>query len=330
MIPQQLNDAALTMREWPQGASVRDVTGLEAIRSRIQDDSVVRWVDIVAGDRDTLEPFVEFIGVDDQLVEYTFEPMERPKLSFIHNETMFVVYATYEGDEDYVRVSGVVKGNLVVTVRSDCRLDIRSLMRAVDDDEQAPIDDADAVDTNRVLYTILDGMVDTHFETIQQLDGQIDDLESELFDSDEIPPTFAKDAYLVRKQIAHLRRVVLPMREVAVGLERHRVASRKDPWFQDLEDHVLRAVEWTESIRDVLTGLMDTQLQLQDQRTNIAMKKLAAWAAIIAIPTLITGFYGQNVPYPGFSQDWGFWTSTVLIVATVVGFYWLFKKIDWL
>ena len=318
------------MREWPRDSVPRAVTGLAAIREHIQDDSVVRWVDYVVSDRDELDAFVDFIGVDDLLVEYTFEPMERPKLSFLHKQTMFVVYATFAGDEDFVRVSGVVRGNLVVTIRSDSRLDVQSLMDAVDDDDQASIDEDDVVDVNRVLYTILDGMVDTHFDTIQRLDEQIDELESALFDTEEIPGSFTKDAYMVRKHIAHLRRVVLPMREVAVGLERHRVASRKDPWFQDLEDHVLRAVEWTESIRDVLAGLMDTKLQLQDQQTNIAMKKLAAWAAIIAIPTLITGFYGQNVPYPGSNQPWGFWVSVALIIVTVLVFYWLFKKIDWL
>jgi magnesium transporter len=60
------------------------------------------------------------------------------------------------------------------------------------------------------------------------------------------------------------------------------------------------------------------------------MKQVTSWAAIIAVPTAITGFYGQNVPYPGFSQPAGFWTSSALTVIGSVVLYGVFKRRDWL
>jgi magnesium transporter len=60
------------------------------------------------------------------------------------------------------------------------------------------------------------------------------------------------------------------------------------------------------------------------------MKKLTGWAAIIAVPTAITGFYGQNVPYPGFAQRWGFWTSITLIIVIVGALYTIFRRKDWI
>jgi magnesium transporter len=60
------------------------------------------------------------------------------------------------------------------------------------------------------------------------------------------------------------------------------------------------------------------------------MKKVTSWAAIIAVPTAITGFYGQNVPYPGFQEPWGFWMSTVVILGLSFGLYVGFKRRDWL
>ena len=94
------------------------------------------------------------------------------------------------------------------------------------------------------------------------------------------------------------------MREVVSAVLRHRTELHKDGneldgWFSDLYDHAIRAAEWSESLRDMLTSIFETSLSLQDARLNTVMKKLTAWAAIIAIPTAVTGWFGQNVPYPG-------------------------------
>ena len=102
------------------------------------------------------------------------------------------------------------------------------------------------------------------------------------------------------------------------------------PYFQDVYDHVLRVSEWTDSLRDLVSTILDTNVSIQGNRMNLIMKKVTSWAAIIAVPTAITGFYGQNLPYPGFAADWGFWMSTGLIVALSGGLYLAFKKRDWL
>jgi magnesium transporter len=88
--------------------------------------------------------------------------------------------------------------------------------------------------------------------------------------------------------------------------------------------------EWTESLRDMVTTVFETTLSLQDARLNTVMKKLTGWAAIIAVPTAITGFYGQNVHYPGIDTVGGFVVSTAIIVALVLGLYVMFKRRDWL
>ena len=74
---------------------------------------------------------------------------------------------------------------------------------------------------------------------------------------------------------------------------------------------MIRANEWNDSLRDVVTTMFETRLSLADARLNQVVRKLSGWAAIIAVPTAVTGFYGQNVPYPGFGQWWGFVVSSV-------------------
>jgi magnesium transporter len=102
------------------------------------------------------------------------------------------------------------------------------------------------------------------------------------------------------------------------------------PYFQDVYDHVLRATEWTESLRDLVSGMLETNLSIQGNRLNVITKKVTGYAAIIAVPTAITGFYGQNVPYPGFGTFGGLISSVILIVALSGLLFVVFKKSGWI
>jgi magnesium transporter len=127
--------------------------------------------------------------------------------------------------------------------------------------------------------------------------------------------------------------VVLPMREVVNTLMRRDVGLvplEMTPHYQDVYDQVLRATEWTESLRDLVATILETNLTIQGNRLNVITKKVTSWAAIIAVPTAITGFYGMNVPYPGSSETSGFIASSVLIVVLSVGLYVAFRRRDWL
>jgi magnesium transporter len=124
------------------------------------------------------------------------------------------------------------------------------------------------------------------------------------------------------------------MREVINAVLRHRkdihAAAELDPYYDDLYDHVLRAAEWTESLRDMITTIFETNLSLQDARLNNVMKKLTSWAAIIAVPTAVTGYFGQNVPYPGFGKEWGFLLSLGVMVVIAAVLYATFRRKGWI
>ena len=102
------------------------------------------------------------------------------------------------------------------------------------------------------------------------------------------------------------------------------------PYYQDVYDHILRVSETADSLRDLVGTIVETNLSVRDYRQNIAMKKVTSWAAIIAVPTLITGYYGMNVPYPGFNKTWGFVLSVVLIVVLSGALYRSFKRREWI
>jgi magnesium transporter len=123
------------------------------------------------------------------------------------------------------------------------------------------------------------------------------------------------------------------MREVVNSLLRrdlHVVPDEMMPYYQDVYDHVLRAADWTDSLRDLVTTILETNLTIQGNRLGTITKKVSSWAAIIAVPTLVTGFYGMNVPYPGFSERAGLYSSATIMIVGVVALYIVFKRKDWL
>jgi len=143
--------------------------------------------------------------------------------------------------------------------------------------------------------------VDGHFATVQQLDEALEGLEDLLFDERPHGAEVQRRSFELRKSLVVLRRLVLPMREVVNSLLRRDpglVDEAMGPYFQDVYDHVLRATEWTESLRDLVSTVLETNLTIQGNRQNAIMKKVTSWAAIIAVPTAVTGFYGMNVPLP--------------------------------
>jgi magnesium transporter len=225
-------------------------------------------------------------------------------------------------------MAAFITGRALVTVRKDDNFDIAAVMNRWNLSA-----DLAKSGVAFLLHGLLDYIVDTHFDVVQSLDDQIEALEELVFDESAHDSDVQRRSFRLRKSLVEVRRVVLPMREVLNSILRrdlHIVDDPMQPYFQDVYDHVLRASEWTESLRDLVVTIRETQLNIQGNRLNLVMKKVTSWAAIIAVPTAITGFYGQNVPYPGYDHVSGFWVSTAAILFVSGLLYFMFKKRDWL
>lgn len=326
----------LSSRTWRAGHLVDEHVDQDELAVAIDDPDTLLWVDLVAPSAAELAQLADNLGLPATAVEDALEPHERPKITRHEGYLFFTVYAlallqtsgsqpTHVLDEPS-RISGWVLPHALVTIRLDDRLDMDAIVRRWEDDPVLLGNGAPAL-----VHGLMDAVVDGHFRAIQAIDDQLERLEDVLFEDRPTGATFARGVYELRKDLVALRRLVLPMREVVSALLRHSSTDLPAlrPWFDDLYDHVLRAAEWTESLRDLLTSAFETNLSLQDARLNTIMKKLAGWAAIIAVPTAITGWFGQNVPYPGFSEPLGLWLSAGMILGGVVTLYALFRARDW-
>ena len=304
----------------------------DQISELIQEPEVTLWIDLQNPTEAELQHIGDEFGLHELAVADAFKGRQRPKLDHYDTHLFINAYQTLFNLETYeldtAEISVFVTEKALITVRDDDKFDISKL--------EARWDESAALAKNGVaflLWGLLDVIVDGYFEVVQQLDEEIENLEDLLFAEARQDLVIQKKSYELRKALVILRRNATPMREVLNPIVRRDVqviGNEMAAYFQDIYDHVMRVGDWTESLRDLVTTLLETNLTIQGNRMNLVMKKVTSWAAIIAVPTAITGFYGQNVPYPGFNAEWGFWVSTGAIVVISTGLYFAFKRRDWL
>ena len=182
-----------------------------------------------------------------------------------------------------------------------------------------------------LLHGVLDELIDGYLDVLDDLDEEINDVEDDLLDGSGPGRSIQVRTFELRRAVAALSRISLPMTEVLAVLTRGGQGETvMAPLLQDVYQHAIRSAERIDGLRDSIESILATSLAMQGNSLNEIMKKLTAWAAIIAIPTGVTGYFGQNVPFPGFGQSSGFWFSAALLVSLAMGLYVMFKRRDWL
>jgi magnesium transporter len=304
----------------------------EDISDHLAESDTAVWLDMCFPTAADLATISEELDLHALAVEDAVGEHQRAKLDRYHTHSFLTAYAVRLDNEsgtlETSELAAFVTDRALVTVRKDEHFDIEAVV--------ARWDSAADLAKNGVgflLHGLLDYVVDGHFEVVQALDEEIEALEDQVLAEEVDDKEVQLRSLHLRRSLVTLRRVVLPMREVVNAVMRpdfRLVTDELMPYYEDVHDHVLRTAEWTESLRDLVTTVRETQLNLQSNRLNMIMKKVTGWAAIIAVPTAITGFYGQNVPYPGNGQPWGFWLSTGIMLVLSGCLFVLFRRRDWL
>lgn len=323
-------------RVW-RGGKEADGFTFDDISEYLREPDTLVWVDLCGPDHNTMCELADELGLNRWAVEDAVAAAERVKATTYETHTFFTVYAV-DVDSGLVdssrrmlsmqRISAFVLPRGLITVRLTPDFDMTEVTKRWEEigGQQYGV--------GALVHGLLDVVVDSHFSAVEALDDRIEAIEDELFDGKPHQASFQRRTFQTRRDLVGLRRIALPMREVVNSIQHHRsevgTAPELDPLYADLYDHVLRVSEWTESLRDMVTTIFETNLSLQDARLNTIMKKLTGWAAIIAVPTAITGFYGQNVPYPGFGKTAGFVASSAVIIVLMVVLYAMFRRRDWL
>ncbi len=302
------------------------------ISEYLKDPDVLLWADLLSPDHAQLVELAEELDLHELAVEDALSEHQRPKLDYYEGH-MFLSCHSVRVDADSSRlvateIDAFIGRQWMITVRKSEEF---SMAPVVDRWDRSA--DLLALGVGFLLYGLLDIVIDGYFETVRTFDDYYDTVSEGLFADVPLDPNQQRNWFEMRRALVAFHRLVVPMREAVSGLmrrEHEAVGATMYPYFQDVYDHVLRATESTEALRDLVSTIVETNLSLRDYRQNQIMKNVTSWAAIIAVPTLVTGFYGMNVPYPGFAQRWGFELSAALMIGIVVVLYVTFKRRGWL
>jgi magnesium transporter len=327
---------ATQTRLYAAGRVVAQDFGAEAApRMLAEHPGAVLWLDLCDPGLDDLAAVAEEFQLHALALEDAVQDHERPKLDRYAEHVFVNVYAvsvdTRPGQQPpYTKteISAFVTDRALITVRKSPG-DTAAFVERWD----ADADLAAAGGVAFLLHGLLDVVVDGHMAAVQRLDVAMDAVEDELLADGGAPRPMRRHGLRLRKTVALLRRAVAPMPDLVAE------AMRKDlglvdaslaPYYRDVEDHAQHTVDQVEHLRDRIEGLLQADLTEQGNVLNDITRKLAAWAAVIAVPTALTGYFGQNVPYPGFGKYWGFVVSTVLLVLSAGGLYLYLKRRRWM
>jgi magnesium transporter len=289
------------------------------------------WLDLHRPTQGDFAVLHDTFGFHELALEDSEHFGQRPKLDEYDDFVFLVLYGAVPDDDRLVEVHCFYSEHFLVTVHRD-EAPAFTAVRHRYQKRKAAIDDP-----GRLLYRIVDALVDSFFPILEDFDDRIDRLEDETFlhASDEQ----LQEIFAMKRLLVGMRKAVTPQRDLFASLlggggvsDLPGMSAEDERYFRDIYDHLIRISDLIDTYRDLLTSSMDVFLSTVSNRLNIVMKQLAVIATIFLPLTFITGFFGQNFPWMvAHIGGWerfvvlGFGTELVAVALLVV----FFKRRGW-
>ena len=271
-----------------------------------QPDTVV-WVDFCAPSKEQLDELADELGLHELAVEDALGPHQRPKLDHYETHLFLSCHAvrvdTEHGGLDETEIDAFIDERWLITVRKDEASRWTPVLERWD---RSP--DLAAHGVSFLLYGLLDVVVDGYFDAVQAFDDYYDEVSEGIFAERPLDPPQQRHWFEMRRALVRFHRLVVPMREAVSGLMRREHApSPRSCTRTSRTSTTTSCASASQPTRCATSSstIVETNLSLRDYRQNQIVKKVSSWAAIIAVPALITGYYGMNVPYPGSGTTLG-------------------------
>jgi magnesium transporter len=264
-------------------------------------------------------------------VEDAIHAHQRPKLE-VYDEMVFLVLKTAR----YVDPTEVIElGEVLVFLGEDFVITVRHGEAS----SLAPVREALDADPARlkhgpssVLHAILDLIVDDYQPAIEGLETDIDEVEEQLFSGERINP--AERIYRLQREVLSFRKATAPLVEPIDKLARGHFAQIHPEirdYFRDVNDHLIRARDQLDAMRDLLSSSLQANLAQVAVRQNEDLRRISAWVAIIAVPTAIAAIYGMNFEHmPELEWDLGYPAAVLAMLVICSLLYRYFKRVGWL
>jgi magnesium transporter len=277
-----------------KGARVASLD-IDQIRSALSRDGQFVWLGLYEPDRTLLRRVQAEFGLHDLAIEDAINAHQRPKLE-VYDNSLFVVLRTaqmlapskrLEFGETHIFIGR----NFVITVRHGSLHSHIGVRQRCESTPQAL-----ANGPGYVLYALMDFVVDQYRPIVRSLEEDVQTLEDDVLENPAAADATPR-IYRLKRDLLTLRKAVAPLAEVCDRLMRFELPNIPVDarlYFRDVYDHIIRVNETIDMQRELLSTALEAHLSLMSAAQNEQMKRVTAWAAIIAVPTMIAGIYGMN------------------------------------
>ncbi len=288
------------------------------------------WVALYEPTPEELETMQREFGLHELAVEDARHGHQRPKIEE-YGDSLFVVLHTVELASDELKVGEVdifVGPNYVLSVRSHAERGFADV-RARSEREPELLRHGSAY----VLYAIMDAVVDRYFPVFDALEGELEEIEKRIF-SGQNNRAIIESLYVLKQKLMTLKHATGPLLEATSKLYGGRVpqlCTGLQEYFRDVYDHLIRVNHSIESLREMVTTAISVNLSLLTIQENEVTKRLAGYAALVAVPTMIVGIYGMNFEnMPELKWSLGYPLTIAVMVAIDGYLFYRFRKAKWL
>ncbi len=307
-----------------------DVADLAAMRDSATPGDFV-WVGLHEPDPQELAEVASAFSLHRLAVEDAVNAHQRPKLER-YADSLFLVIKTlwYVDEEDAVETGEInlfVGDDFIVSVRHGDGSGLKQARLALEAREAVL-----AHGPSAVVYAICDQVVDGYEHVTDSLVEDVDEVEISVFSEDRTNDSAR--IYVLKRELAEVRRAVLPLRDpmsrFATGTV-HGIDREAAPYFRDVGDHLSRCADTIDELDGLLSTAFEAHLARISVQQNDDMRKISAGAALVVVPTLIAGIYGMNFDHmPELHWQFGYLWAVLLMVGTSAGLLWFFKRSGWL
>jgi magnesium transporter len=288
------------------------------------------WVALLERDPATLEQMREEFDLHPLAVEDAQQGHQRPKIEE-YGQSLFAVLHLLEPDEGSLRVGEVnvfAGPNYVLTIRSHAEKGFQGVRERAEREPELL-----RVGSGYVLYALIDAVVDRYFPLLDSLETELETIEDRIF-AGTAPSENVEALYGLKHKLGILRHAVAPLLDAVNNLYGGRVpavCAGMREYFRDIADHLQRLNQTIDSIRDTIATAIAVNLSVISLQENATVKKLAAYGALVAVPTMIAGIYGMNFQHmPELEWEYGYAVATGLMVAIDAYLFYRLRKAKWL
>src|SRR5688500_13265631 len=312
-----------------RGQKLADIP-LTEVRAHLERRDCFVWVALKDPEADELAVLQQEFNLHELAVEDAQKGHQRPKIDE-YGSSLFVVMHLSEtvGPELQTGEVAIFVGpQYIVSVRRDAQLGF-TVVRPRCELEPELLQHGPAY----VLYALMDNIVDRYFPVLERLTAEIEEVEERIF-AGQTTRAQIEAMYLLKRKLMMLDHATQPLIEVAGKLHGGRVppiCAGLHDYFRDVYDHLLRLKQSIDNLRDTVTTAISVNLSLITIQENEVTKRLAAYAALVAVPTMIAGVYGMNFAnMPELQWRWGYPAAVATMVLIDVYLVYRFRKAKWM